>query len=228
MSEELKTDVYGHRKRMKQKFCEIGLNGWHDYEVLEMALYYAIPRRDTKPIAKKLMEKFKTINGVFNADIKELRMVNGVSEHTALFLKFLKDITLRLQEKKLYSVNVLSSPEDVYDYLKIAIGENEEEEFRALYLNTQNMLIAAESLQKGTINEAIVYPRKVVERALYHKAVGVIISHNHPTGVLSPSANDLKVTKLIRKALETVDIDLLDHIIVGKNDYYSFNLNGDM
>ena len=225
MSKTSKPDYIGHRKRIKEKYRAGGLKGWLDYEVLEFALSYAVPRKDTKPIAKELLSKFKSINGVLDADRKELENIEGVSEHTALFLVFLKDIAIRYAEKGLYNKDLVSSPDVVYDYLKVSLKGAVDEEFKVIFLNSRNRLLAIETIQKGTVNKSVVYPRKIVERALYNHATGVIISHNHPGGALKPSEEDYSITKAIKGALRTVDVALLDHIIIGGNGYFSFKEN---
>lgn len=216
----------GHRQRIKDKYKKSGIDGWLDYEVVELVLSYAIARKDTKPIAKELMTRFKTINGVLDADSKELKCISGISEHTTLFLKLLKDIAVLYLENGLHSKDLLSSPELVFDYLKASLKGCIDEEFKALFLNGRNQLIAVEVLQAGTVNRSVVYPRKLVERSLYHHAVGVIIAHNHPAGTLTPSREDCAVTKVIKDALKIVEISLLDHIIIGGNDYFSFKNKG--
>lgn len=225
MSKALKPDYIGHRKRIKAKYKAAGLNGWLDYEVLEFALSYAIPRKDTKPIAKELLSKFKSINGVLDADRKDLENIEGVSEHTALFLSFLKDMAIRYAEKGLYNKDLVSSPDVVYDYLKASLKGALDEEFKAMFLNSRNCLLAVETIQTGTVNKSVIYPRKIVERALYNHATGVIIAHNHPGGSISPSEDDYRVTKAIKDALKTVDVVLLDHILIGGNSYFSFKEN---
>jgi DNA repair protein RadC len=222
----MKQNYFGHRQRIKDKYKKSGIDSWQDYEVLELALSYAILRKDTKPIAKELINRFKTINGVLDADNKELSQVVGISDHTALFLKLLKDITILYLKKDLHKKDLLSSSEVVFDYLKGSLRGSSDEEFRSLFLNCRNQLIESETLQIGTVNKSVVYPRKIVERALYHHAVGVIVAHNHPAGTLEPSKEDCLVTKVIKDALKTVDIKLLDHIIIGGNDYFSFNKKG--
>ena len=226
MSETSKPDYLGHRKRIKEKYKAGGLKGWLDYEVLEFALLYAIPRKDTKVIAKELLSKFKSINGVLDADRKELKKVYGISEHTALFLNFLKDIAVFYLEKGLYKKDLLSSPDVVYDYLKASLKGALDEEFKAVFLNNRNHLLAVETIQTGTVNKSVVYPRKIVERALYNHAASVIIAHNHPGGSLKPSEDDCRVTKAIKEALKTVDIVLLDHILIGGDSYFSLRENG--
>jgi len=221
-----KSSYIGHRQRIKDKYKKSGIDGWLDYEVLELALSYAIVRKDTKPIAKELITRFKTINGILDADREELKSVPGISEHAALFFSLLKDIAILYLESGLHNKNLLSSSEVVYAYLKASLKGSADEEFKTLFLNGSNQLIAVETLQTGTVNRSVVYPRKIVERALYHHALGVIIAHNHPAGTLKPSQDDCAVTKTIRDALKTVEISLLDHIIIGGNDYFSFNEKG--
>lgn len=221
-----KPGYLGHRKRIKEKYKKYGFNGWLDYEILELVLSFAIPRKDTKPIAKELISRFKTINNVFNADPKELKKIKGISDHSALFLNLLKDISVLYLENGLYKKDLLSSPQCVYNYLKASLKGMVDEEFKTLFLDVRNQLIAIETLKTGTVDKLVVYPRKIVERALYHHAVGVIIAHNHPGGSLNPSEDDRIITKAIKDALKTVDIRLLDHIIIGRNEYFSFTESG--
>jgi len=225
VSKDLRPDYLGHRDRIKSKYKSGGMRGWLDYEVLEFALSFAISRKDTKPIAKGLLSKFKTLNGVLDADRKELGKIRGISEHTVLFLNFLKDMVVVYLEKELYKKDLVSSPDVVYDYLKASLKGVADEEFKVVFLNSRNRLLAVETIQKGTVNKSVVYPRKIVERALHNHATGVIIAHNHPGESLKPSENDRTITKVIKEALKTVDIVLLDHIIIGGNAYFSFKEN---
>lgn len=220
-----KPSYIGHRQRIKDKYEKSGISGWLDYEILELALSYAILRKDTKPIAKALLSRFKTINGVLDSDRRELRTISGISGHTALLLSLLKDIAILYLENGLHNKDLLSSPQVVYNYLKASLKGAVDEEFKMLFLNNRNQLITIETLNTGTVNQSVVYPRKVVERALYNNAVSVIIAHNHPAGTLQPSKEDCTITKIIKDALKTVDIVLLDHIIIGNNDYFSFKKN---
>ncbi len=222
MTKFKKPSYLGHRQRIKEKYIKSKMAGWLDYEVLELALSYAIARKDTKPIAKELLKKFKTLNGVLDADRKELQTIKNISEHSALFLQFLKDISILYIEKGIHNRDLLSSPQMVFDYLKVSLKGLANEELKMLFLDTRNQLIAIETFKAGTVNRSVVFPRKIVERALYHHAVGVIIAHNHPAGSLEPSIEDKAITKAIREALKTVDIKLLDHIIIGGNKYFSF------
>ena len=216
----------GHRQRIKDKYKKSGISGWLDYEILELALSYAIARKDTKPIAKELITRFKTINGILDAEKEELKSVSGISEHTVLFLRLLKDIAILYLENGLHKKDLLSSPDLVYNYLKACLKGCKDEEFKTIFLNTRNQLIAIETLQTGTVNRSVIYPRKIVERALYHHAASIIIAHNHPAGTLNPSQDDCSTTKAIKDALKTVEIRLLDHIIIGGNGYFSFQIKG--
>jgi DNA repair protein RadC len=224
--EPSKPTYIGHRKRIKEKYKRTGFNGWLEYEILEFALSYAIPRKDTKPLAKELISRFKTLNGVLDADSRELKKIPGISEHTALFLRFLKDMAVFYLEKGLFKKDLIASPDVVYDYLKASLKGVPDEEFKALFLNSRNRLLAAETIHTGTVNKSAIYPRKIVERALYNHATGVIVAHNHPGESLKPSEDDCRITKAIKSALNTVDIVLLDHIIIGGNGYFSFKESG--
>ncbi len=216
----------GHRKRLKEKFEAAGIDGWMDHEVLELLLSYSIPRKDTKVTAKDLLAKFGSFAGVLDADIKDIETVKGVSAHSAVFLKLLKALSGRYLKEGVVSRDLLSSPENASEYLKTLLKGSKDEEFIALFLDSANRLIASENLQSGTVNKSAVYPRKVAERALYHKAVSVIISHNHPGGTPKPSEDDKRSTTAIKEALTTIEAELLDHLIICGNTYFSFKEQG--
>lgn len=223
---KLKMPYMGHRKRIKEKYAQGGLSDWLDYEVLEFALSYALARKDTKPIAKELLAKFKSLDGVLDADRKELEKIEGISKHTALFLNFLKDMAVLYMESALYNRNLLSSPSSVFNYLRTSLKGRTDEEFKVMFLNSKSCLLAVETLQTGTVNRTAVYPRKIVERVLYCHATAVIAAHNHPGGSLTPSEEDCKITKVIKEALKIVEVVLLDHIIIGADGYFSFKEKG--
>jgi DNA repair protein RadC len=225
MGNQNRPHYFGHRKRLKEKFAATGLKGWLDHEILEFALSFAIPRKDTKPAAKLLLGRFKNFSSVLDADKKDLETVKGISEHSASLLKLFKDISVFYLNDGITGKNVISAPGLAVDYLKIALKGSSDEEFYALFLDSGNRLIASEKLHTGTVNKAAVYPRKVAERALYHKAAGVIISHNHPGGTLKPSEDDKHSTEAVKKALNAIESELLDHIIICGADYFSFKEN---
>ena len=212
----------GHRARLKERFKQTGLAGWQEHEVLELLLSYCLPRRDTKPIAKNLLDKFKSLHEVLNAPPAKLCAVYGIKDHSALLLNLAREVACRYAAEPLKGKELLSSPKAVVGYLQAYFKAAPDEEIRALFLNGANKLIEIETLQRGTVDRAAVYPRQMVERALHHKAARVIVSHNHPAGTLEPSNDDKAVTGLLKNALQTVEIELVDHIIIAGDGYYSF------
>ena len=225
MGEVKEPHYIGHRQRLKDKYCSNGIKGWLDHEILEFILSFAIPRKDTKKTAKLLLDRFKTFSGVLDADINQLQTVQGVKGHSAALLKLFKDVSVRYLNSQITGKNIISSPGLAVDYLKTELKGSADEEFLALFLDSANRLIASEKLQTGTVNKAAVYPRKIAERALYHKAVGVIISHNHPGGTLKPSEDDKRSTEAVAKALAAIEAELLDHVIICGSSYFSFKEN---
>ena len=217
-----KPQYLGHRKRLKTKYLENSINGWLGHEILEFALFYAVPRKDTKPLAKQLLSKYSNISGVLEADLKELSQMPGMTENSAIFLKFLKDISVLYHKEGVKHSDLINSPESLVNYLKARLKGQFQEEFLAVFLNKGNHLIAVETMQTGTVDSSVVYPRKIAERALYHKAVNVIVAHNHPGLSLEPSKDDILTTKSIASALETLGVRLLDHIIISKEGHFSF------
>jgi len=225
MNNQNKPNYLEHRKRLKVKYIKAGLKGWADYEILEYALTFTIARKDLKPRAKELLAKFKSFSGVLDADVKELKSIKGIGPHSALFLKFLKDVSGYYIGNRVLRKDLVSSPELAVEYLKAMLKGSKDEEFFALFLDSANRMIAGEKLNTGTVNKSAVYPRKVAERALFHKAVGVIISHNHPGGSLKASEDDKRSTAAIKDSLSAIETELLDHIIICGAEYFSFKEN---
>ena len=215
----------GHRKRLKEKYLKAGFEGWPDYEILELLLSYSVPRRDTKPAAKALLLRFKSLSEALDAGLDELKCA-GLTEHSALLLKVSKDISGIYSKQSAFARDVVASPQSAITYLRTMLKGSRDEEFYALFLDASNHLVSAKKLHDGIVNKSVIYPRKVVELALMNKASGVIIAHNHPSGSLKPSDEDARSTASVKKALETVDIGLLDHIIVSSNGYLSFKEEG--
>lgn len=225
--EKIKKHYEGHRERLRQRFEISGFRGFQDYEVLELLLSFALSRIDTKPVAKDLLGRFKTLPKVFEADVKELVQIKGIKKRTAQFLKILYGAIKYYHEQKAVSNEIkFINLNDVVDYLKGTIGGKQNEIVRVIYLNSKNSLIAAETLSEGTVSEAVAFPRKIVEGALKYNATSVIIAHNHPGGVAEPSGNDDAITEQIKNALQTVNITLQEHIIITDNDFYSYRKNG--
>lgn len=227
-TEEVKKKQYlGHHKRLRARFIKLGLVSFHDYEVLELLLTYIFPNRDTKPIAKDLLAKFKTLAGVFSADSEELQEIKGVGERTAVYLKLLNDTLGFVFEERARNDEIqFTKTAQLFEYFKATIGNKKNEVMRVVYLDSQNGLINAENLSEGTISEAVAFPRKIVEGALKYRAFSVIIAHNHPGGVAEPSGNDDKITEQIKNALQTVGIRLQDHLVITGDEYFSYRKTG--
>lgn len=215
--------VEGHRDRLRKKYLQGGYSAFHEYEILEMFLTYAIPRRDTKPIAKELLERFGDLDGVVSATLDELSQVSGIKENSAIFLKLLGDLSKNLYKGEMKRESVqLKDKSSLLRYLRSEIGFSNREEFRVIFLNNYNMLVGSETLFVGTIDKSAVYPREIVEKVLQYRAKGIIFAHNHPSGNLRPSKQDIAITEHMQEVLEMLDIKLLEHIIITKGGYFSF------
>lgn len=214
----------GHRERLRKRYIKSGLEGFNDYEVLELLLTYSIARKDVKPIAKELIEKFGTIDEIAKSDVKSLLEVDGIGEGSAVFLKLIGDIALTLYREKIEDKDILTikSKNSLLSYLRGEIGYSPREEFKILFLDSSNKLIASETLFYGTIDKSAIYPREIVERVIKNRAKSVIFAHNHPSGNISPSKKDIELTQYMYDSLKLLEIRLLDHIIVTKNSYFSF------
>lgn len=217
-----------HRKRLKKRYCESGFESFHDYEALELLLSYAIARKDLKPLAKDLIKKFKSLKGIMDATIGELEKTGGVGTHTALLLKITKDMaTLYLKDRAKDKPQITCTSE-LLDYCKAFLGGLKDEQFCVIYLDAQNRIIEIETVQEGIVNQAVVYPRKVLENALKQKASAIILVHNHPSGHIKPSDADIRLTRIIQETAKVLDILVHDHIIVGENRFFSFREEGIM
>jgi DNA repair protein RadC len=226
MAENNSTDQKGHRQRLRQRFVDAGPGALADYEMLELLLFHAIPRRDTKPVAKRLINHFGSYAAVLRADVKALGTVKGVGETTAIMLKSIADAAERLARDEIMDRVVLSSWEALMDYLKISMARQETERFRILFLDVKNALIADEEQQSGTVNHAPVYPREVIKRALEIGASALILIHNHPSGIPEPSPADIDMTRKIEEAGDPLGIRLHDHIVVAREGTFSMRSEG--
>lgn len=216
----------GHREKLKQRFIEEGLESFEDHQVLEMLLFYTIPRRDTNELAHRLIKKFGTLEAIFDSSPEQLMEVGNVTKNTAVLLTMIPELSRKYMLMKQGKKPVLDSSVKAGQYIsKLFIGKNYEA-FYVCCLNSQNQLNYAALVHEGTINEAPVYPRIIVETALRYQANSVILAHNHPGGSLKPSTADIDVTRKISEALKTISIKVVDHIIVSGSNYYSFAENG--
>jgi DNA repair protein RadC len=212
----------GHRDRLRARFREAGPEALSDYELLELILFRALPRRDVKPIAKKLIATFGSFAEAIAAPAARLAEIDGIGDTTALDLKILHAAATRLIRGEVSKRPLLSSWSSVIDYCRTAQAFAEKEEFRILFLDKRNALIADEKQQTGTVDHTPVYPREVVKRALELNATAVILVHNHPSGDPTPSRADIQMTQSIVEIARPLGIDVHDHIIVGKDGHASF------
>ena len=224
MSAELaKKHQEGHRKRACNKLINNGVESLYDYEIVELLLFLIFKRKDVKPLAKELLEKFKTIDRILNASEKELLEIKGIGKSTVTAIKIVNSIAIASLKSKIIKRDHINCFDDVINYCKLNMKYLVSEELRVLFLNSINEILADEVLQKGDIDSVDVYPRNITKRSLDLGAKGIILVHNHPSGDPTPSADDIYTTNLIRKALKIFDIKLQDHIIIGGDRFISFS-----
>lgn len=225
--ELLKPHYLGHRKRLRQRFQKHGLENFRDDEVLELLLTYVLGRKDTKPLAKELIRSFKALSGVLHASACELGSIPGLGEGASVFFALVRSVIQRtLQQELLEDKDILHSPEAVTRFCRAALEGQHNEVFLVLYLNTKNRVIATERLAEGTIDRAVVFPRRVIEGALKAHATTMIFVHNHPSGDPTPSSEDKLLTMDLIKAARTVDVAVHDHIVIGRDRHFSFRSAG--
>jgi DNA repair protein RadC len=212
----------GHRKRLREKFLTSGLDGFHDYEVIELLLTLATPRKDCKDAAKAALKQFKTLQGVFEASPEALCKVPGIGPKNLFGIKLIKAAADRYLEKRLIHKDPLNNSKELFEYLYHRLRGIPRECFSAVFLDAKNRVISMETLFEGTLTASSVYPREVVLEALNHHAAALIFAHNHPSGDPKPSQEDIAITRRLVFALRMIDIVVHEHIIVGNNQYYSF------
>ncbi len=213
---------HGHRERLRAKYRDNGDSALADYELLELFLFRLIPRRDTKPIAKALIARFGTLAGVLGAPPSLLQEVKGVGETVALDLKLIASVSQRMLKSEIRNKQVLGSWSAVIDYCHAVMAHESREQFRILFLDKRNVLIADEVQGQGTVDHTPVYPREVVRRALELSSTAIILVHNHPSGDPTPSRADIDMTKTIIDTAKPLGIAVHDHIIIGKDGHVSF------
>ncbi len=223
MTDTTEPDYLGHRTRLRSRFLSDEGKSMPDYELAELILTYALPRRDVKPLAKALIKRFGSLAGVLNASASQLQDVDGVKENTAVLFKVIRTAARRLFWAELASADkpVISNWDAMIDYCRSEMAHLDVEEFRIIFLDVKWQVVGEEIMQRGTINQVAIHPREVVKRAMERKASAVILVHNHPSGDVKPSRADVDMTKQIKIALESINITLLDHLIVSKNNYAS-------
>ena len=211
---------------MREKLTLAGGEALHDYELLELYLFRSIPRRDVKPIAKDLIKRFGDLGGVAAAPVKQLIQIKGISEKTAAELKLIQVLSERLSREQIIGRPIIASWSALITYVRTAMQHATTEQFRVLFLDRKNKLIADEILGKGTIDHAPVYPREVVKMALAHEASAIILAHNHPSGDPTPSQADIEMTRTLIDVCKPFDIVVHDHLVVGRETTASFKTLG--
>jgi len=218
--------IRDHRKRLRSRFLEGGAQAMPDYELLELVLFRAIPRRDVKPLARALLDRFGDFNGVISAPADQLCQVSGIGEAVLCELKIVEATAHRLARSRVMQRQVISSWDALLDYCHTTMAHRDTEQFRIFFLDRKNVLIADEEQARGTVDHVPVYPREVVKRALQLNASALILMHNHPSGDPTPSDEDIVMTRKVQNACEALNITLHDHIIVGKSCEMSFRAQG--
>ncbi len=216
----------GHRARMRARLLTAGPDAVADHELLEMVLFLALPRRDTKPIARALINRFGSFAASISAPLPDLRGVEGLGDAGAAALKLVQAAAHRLVRAELRDRPILGDWQRLMDYLGAVLSRERTEQFRILFLDNKNRLLADEAQSRGTVNHTPVYPREVVKRALELHATAVILVHNHPSGDPTPSPDDVAMTKAIRQAADVLSVALHDHVIVGNGRWFSFRREG--
>ena len=209
-----------HRERVRSRFLKEGFSSFEDHEVLELLLFYAIPRADTNPLAHKLINEFKTANSLYNAPIEQICKKGGVSEKTAVLIKMIPELARHYNSLAARDIKYISTSQEAGEYVCSMIGRETNEVFAVICLNTQRKIIAFEIIDEGTVSQANIHPRKVVECALRHNASSVILAHNHPSAGAYASENDRLLTSQLCKVLEGIDIEVTDHIIAASHEKF--------
>ncbi|MDI6840109.1 MAG: DNA repair protein RadC [bacterium] len=218
----------GHRKRLRDKFLKTGLGAFHDYEIIELLLTLGTPRKDCKQQAKELIKRFNGLRGVLDASLEELQEVKGVGPVNAFGIKLFQEISELYLKKKIIGkpMILLKSSGAVFNYLYQSMQKNKKEVFKVIFLDSKNRLIEAKDLFEGSLTSSAIYPREIMEKALKFHAAGLIFVHNHPSGDPNPSQSDKEITQDLVSAGNSMQIKVLDHIIIGDNKYFSFADNG--
>lgn len=217
-----KPHYLAHRSRLRKRFRKTDGSGLHEYELLELLLTYAIPRIDVKPIAKRLLEHFGGLSGVLDASQEDIQGINGVGPVSATLIRLVKALCVSYSVQRMRNKDILSSPESVLDFSRLKLTGLSNEALMAIYVNVKNQVIDYEMLNEGTVDNVVIYPRRIIEGALRYHASGLIIVHNHPSGNPEPSEEDRVLTRSLSEISKTLDIKLLDHIIVGRGGHFSF------
>ena len=217
----------GHRQRLKSRFLTQGLTGFEDHNILELLLFYSIPRSDTNEIAHHLLAEFKTLSGVFDAPVEELCKIKGVSTHTATLIKLIPEMMSVYHTDKTKDTKIVTSTSEAGRFFIPRFYGKKNEEVHVLLLDDKKKVIRCDKLFEGTVNSTPITVKKVVAAAVNSNATGVVLAHNHPGGVALPSQRDIRATEKIYKALKLINVELCDHIIIADDDFVSLADSGE-
>lgn len=212
----------GHRCRLREKFLRGGIDAFLDYEIVELLLTLATPRRDCRQQAREALRRFRSLRGVLEAMPEELQEIKGIGPHNIFGLKFVHEVARRFLRERMMSRPYCRSSREVFDYLFHALRDLKKEKFKVLFLDVKNQIIEEKTLFEGTVDASAVYPREIMKEALKHNASGLIFVHNHPSGDPEPSLCDKEITRELIFAAGVMQLKVLDHIIIGNNRYFSF------
>ena len=216
----------GHRERLRERFRRSGLSGFHDYEVIELLLTLATPRKDCKPAAKAAIERFGSLPAVCEASPRELCEVSGIGPRNLLGLKLIPAVCERYLEQKVYRQLPLNNSQALFDYLHKSMRDKKREQFKGIFLDARNQVVGIKTLSEGSLTSSSIYSREVVRAALDFHAAAVIFAHNHPSGDPQPSPEDTAVTRKLIQACGLLDITVHEHIIIGQGTYFSYADSG--
>lgn len=211
----------GHRKRLLERFEENGIGAFHLHEIVELLLTYTIPRRDTKPLARDLVRRYKSLSALFNAPAGELVTVPGFGKRSASLFSLIRELTAYCLKEKYDQKSMIGHRRDVEEYLRFYFGRRRDEYVAALFLGNRNQVLETEVIAGGTVNQCAVYPRAIIEKALHYGAASIIVAHNHPGGGLRPSEADWILTERLFAICALLEIPLLDHLIISQQEVVS-------
>lgn len=216
----------GHRSRVKEKFLKNDSNSFYDYELLELLLFSANPRKDVKPIAKKLLEKLGSLGEVINANSEVLQSIENINDGTIIALKIAKEINIRISKQEIKKKIIFTNWQELINYCNLVLGSLKTEQFRILFLDKKHAIISDEIFQNGGVESVMVDIKEIAKKSLILTASSIILIHNHPSGDVNPSKFDIINTNKIIEALKPLNIKVYDHIIIAAEKYYSFKNNG--
>ena len=222
----VKKSSEGHRQRLRDKFLNSSLEGFHDYEIIELLLTLGTPRKDCKQSAKEALMKFGTLKAVLEADAVDLKTVRGIGDKNVFGLKIAQAVARRYLADRVVDKDFIRSSKEVLEYLQHNLRDKNREVFMVIYLNGRNQIIKMEEVFEGTLSKSAVYPREVVKRALDNEAAALVFVHNHPSGNPNPSKEDLTITNKLKEASQSIDVVVHDHLIIAGNEVYSFADHG--